>query len=444
MARWLTRGASARRPVRLLRGAVALLAVAAAACVAGRRPIRVGGTADGDVVPGRRAPSPRDASLRMVRVALGTRTPSVSLTSDGRWSLFASDGTTSLALPQPGERWLLERDGPRAGARREDSRAVPLRDTVIIARPADPGGTITFNGRRWRGELAIGVTGGGLQVVNRVRMDDYVQGVVPLEIGTSASADVAAVEAQAVAARSYAYTHLASSSRPYDMVATVQDQVYGGVNAETAAGNLAVQATSGLVLLYGGRPVNAPYHANCGGSTAEPEDSWASGPEPYLRRVSDQIPGTDRFYCDWAPRFRWTRRYTGEELRQSIVRYLRTQPGGASGAARIAAVRVTEVTPAGRVGTLSVDTDRGTVSLRGNQIRAALRTTSGEMLYSTYFSVDAEAGRDGVRSLTLHGGGNGHGIGMCQAGAIGRARAGQDFRTILATYYPGTTVGTID
>jgi stage II sporulation protein D len=368
----------------------------------------------------------------------------VSLTSDGEWTLFASNGTTPLALPRPRERWLLERDGRLASARREDSRPVPLRDTVIVARPTDPGGTITFNGRRWRGELVIGVTGAGLQVIDRLRMDDYVRGVVPLEIGTSASADVAAVEAQAVAARSYAYMHLAGPGRPYDMVATVQDQVYGGVNAETAAGNLAVQATSGLVLLYGGQPVNAPYHANCGGTTAEPEDSWASGPDPYLRRVSDQIPGTDRFYCDWAPRFRWTRHYTGEELRRNIVAYLRTQPGNGAGIRSVRAVRVTQVTSAGRVGTLTVDTDQGSRSLRGNQIRSALRTASGEMLYSTYFSVDAEGGRDGVGSLTLRGGGNGHGIGMCQAGAIGRARAGQDFRTILATYYPGTTVGTID
>ena len=65
------------------------------------------------------------------------------------------------------------------------------------------------------------------------------------------------------------------------------------------------------------------------------------------------------------------------------------------------------------------------------------------MLFSTYFSVAVEPGRNGVRSLILEGGGNGHGVGMCQSGAIGRARAGQDFRTILRTYYPGTTVGTI-
>jgi stage II sporulation protein D len=107
-------------------------------------------------------------------------------------------------------------------------------------------------------------------------------------------------------------------------------------------------------------------------------------------------------------------------------------------------VRVTEVTPAGRVATLEVETDRRTLSLRGNEMRSALRLPGGEILYSTYFSVDAITGRDGVESLTLSGGGNGHGVGMCQAGAIGRARAGQDFRTILRTYYPGTTVGTIE
>jgi stage II sporulation protein D len=65
------------------------------------------------------------------------------------------------------------------------------------------------------------------------------------------------------------------------------------------------------------------------------------------------------------------------------------------------------------------------------------------LLYSTYFSVDVVPGRGGVQQLLLKGGGNGHGVGMCQSGAIGRARAGQDFRAILRTYYPGTTVGTI-
>jgi stage II sporulation protein D len=247
-----------------------------------------------------------------------------------------------------------------------------------------------------------------------------------------------------VAARSYAYMHLVGPGRAYDMLATVADQVYGGVDAETPLGNQSVDNTSGLVLMYEGRTVNAPYSGNCGGFTAEPGDAWRSGPEPFLQRVSDQIPGSDRFYCEAGPRFRWTRRYTGEELRQSIVRYLRTVPQAPQTVASIRTVAVTEVTPAGRVAALTVDTDRGRWTMRGNEIRAALRTTSGEMLYSTYFSVDVVAAGGVVQSLELRGGGNGHGIGMCQSGAIGRARAGQDFRTILTTYYPGTTIGTID
>jgi stage II sporulation protein D (peptidoglycan lytic transglycosylase) len=126
-----------------------------------------------------------------------------------------------------------------------------------------------------------------------------------------------------------------------------------------------------------------------------------------------------------------------------MTRYARTLPGGGGTVMRVRAVTVSTVTPAGRVSRLTVETDRRTFTLRGNEMREALRTPSGEILNSTYFSLDAEQGSEGVRRLTVHGGGYGHGVGMCQSGAIGRARAGQDFRTILMTYYPGTSVGAI-
>lgn len=391
-----------------------------------------------------RTAGPNDASSRIVRVALALRASQVRLTSNEAWTLWAPDGSTPVALTQPGESWLLDRvSGAGVSARREDSSPVSLRTSPVIARPADANGTITFNGKRWRGELVISATDEGLVVVNRLRMDDYVKGVVPLEIGTNAVGDEAAIEAQAVTARSYAVMHLAGPSRSYDMLATVADQVYGGVSAETAAGNRAVDRTAGLVLLYNGLPVNAPYHAACGGSTAEPQDVWNTTGEPYLRRVSDQIPGTTRYYCDQAPRFRWTRAFDGEELRSAVNRYLRALPGAPGAVGSVRSVTVSTVTPAGRVATLTVETDRRTVAMRGNEIRDALRTPSGEMLFSTYFALDAELGPDGVKRLTLHGGGYGHGVGMCQSGAIGRARAGQDFRTILSTYYPGTTVGSL-
>jgi stage II sporulation protein D len=449
MLRWRTPARSAGRSAAL--SIAATLVVAAAIACAARTPVRQPAaarrTADGDVAGTARtarSAGPRDASSRTVRIALASRAAQVRLTSDGDWALYAADGQTLLGMPQPRESWLLESDGRTVSARREDSRPVPLRDSPVVVRPASEGGTITFNGKRWRGELLVSVADGTLLVVNRLRMDDYLKGVVPLEIGTAALGDAAAVEAQAVTARSYAVMHLAGTNRPYDMSATVQDQVYGGASAETAVGSQAVDATAGLVLLYDGRVVNAPYHSTCGGTTAEPEDVWRSGGEPYLQRVSDQIPGTDRFYCDGAPRFRWTRTFTGSQLRESVARYVRSLPGGPAGVGAVRAVTVADVTPGRRVATLTIDTDRGQWALRGNEVRAALRLPSGELLYSTYFSVDAVVGSAGVESLTLRGGGNGHGVGMCQAGAIGRARAGQDFRTILGTYYPGTTVGPID
>ncbi len=443
MPRWPRRAASLRTATWIRLG-IATAALAAAACAGARTRARTRTSAasTGALAPG-------SVSLRVVRIALAARAPEVRLTADGEWSLFAADGHTPLGNPHPRESWILARDGSRISARREDSRPVSLRDATILARAAVEGGTITFNGRRWRGELAIGLGesggGGGLLVVNRVRMDDYLKGVVPLEIGTRALADLAAAEAQAVAARSYGYMHITGLSRPYDMMATVADQVYGGVDAETSLGTQAVESTAGLLLQYDGRVVSAPYHATCGGSTAEPGDAWRSGGEPYLQRVSDEIPGTGRYYCEWAPKYRWTQTYSATELREAISRYVRRLPGSGGGSvAHVRDMSVTEVTPAGRVATLTVETDNGRLSLRGNEIRSALRTSGGELLYSTYFSLYAAPGTNELQSVLLRGGGNGHGVGMCQAGAIGRARAGQDFRTILRTYYPGTTVGAID
>ena len=438
MAHWPKRARS------LHRGATIALAVTAvvAACSTARR--RVGTTtvsSGGDVE--RPASNPRNASDRTVRILLASRQSSVRVAAAGSWRIFAPDGVTLIAVTNPGERWILEREGRLVSARREDSRAVPLRESPVVVRPLDPGGTIAFNGRRWRGELLVSAADEGLVVVNRLRMDDYLRGVVPLEIGTTSQRDVAAVEAQAVTARTYAVARLGGSLRAYDMTATTQDQVYGGADAETQVGNASVEGTEGLVLLYRGAVADAPYHANCGGTTAAPPDSWRVSAEPYLQRVSDRIPGTNRYYCDGAPRFRWTRTFERNELRDAIARYVRLLPGGAGGVGAVTNVTVTAVTPAGRVGTLSVDTDRGRWSLRGTEIRSALRSSAGELLYSTYFSVDVVPGRAGVERLILKGGGNGHGVGMCQSGAIGRARAGQDFRTILRTYYPGTTVGTI-
>ena len=110
---------------------------------------------------------------------------------------------------------------------------------------------------------------------------------------------------------------------------------------------------------------------------------------------------------------------------------------------RITDVREQGRTPSGRVAALTVQTENGSYTLKGNDIRFVLRDPKGTILNSTLFSLVVSSNAGEVSSLTINGRGYGHGIGMCQWGAIGRARAGQNYRTILETYYPGTTIGRI-
>ena len=395
-------------------------------------------------------PPPRavlNASDRTLRVGLFTSGPvAPRISAAGDWQFYAAEGDRLVARVPQDESWRVERAGARIHGVGPDGVASAWQSGTLVAR-ASGTALLSFNGKRYHGELLFVPIDTGIVVVNRVRMDDYLRGVVPLEIGTRDPRDSAAVQAQAVTARSYAYVHAgaSSTSRPYDVTASVADQIYGGADVETPVSNAAVSATRGLVLQYAGRVVNAPYHSSCGGTTAAAEEIWRSPSEPYLQRVSDRIPGSDRFYCDIAPRFRWTRTLDGETLRSALVKYLATYtqtPGGYPGTP--VDVEIDTRTPSGRVGTLKIATDRGNYVLRGNDIRYVLRAPGGEILNSTAFTLETTPDRDGaIARLVLRGTGYGHGVGMCQWGAIGRARAGQDFLTILRTYYPGTTVAPI-
>jgi stage II sporulation protein D len=315
----------------------------------------------------------------------------------------------------------------------------------LIVRPESNGSFVVWNGKRYRGELVISATDSGLLVVNRLPMDDYLRGVVPLEIGGNrTAAEFAAVQAQAVAARTYAYKHV-NDARAFDMYATVQDQVYGGVDAEKPQTDSAIRTTADVVVLYNGQPITTPYHSTCGGSTAGVSEVWYEQPDqPYLRPVSDRVPGTEHFYCDSSPRFSWTQSFDGPGLRAVMEKYLSAYtkaPKAVVG--RITDIREQGRTPSGRLAAVSVQTDSGSYTLRGNDIRFVLRDPKGVILNSTYFSFTTESSGGEVSRLNINGRGYGHGIGMCQWGAIGRARAGQNYRTILETYYPGTTIGRI-
>jgi stage II sporulation protein D len=385
----------------------------------------------------------RDDNDQTVRIALALSRRSARINATGAWNVYDGAGDKLLAQLRAGDSFTVEARGEMLVVR---GSAVPSVRGPLIARPAESGSLVGFDGHRYRGELAISSSGGGVSVINHLGVEDYLRGVVPLEIGTDRTlVESAAVEAQAIAARSFTYTRM-DDSRPYDMLATVTDQVYGGADAERPLSDAAISATRNMVMMYAGKVINAPYHSNSGGVTAAASEVWHSGDEPYLVSVSDRIPGTDHYYGEDSPRFRWTRTLDAQALAALLDRYL-PQYSSSAQRGRIGTLRkITETgrTQSGRVAGLTFETDRGSYTVRGNDVRFILRSDGGDILPSTLFTFDQTTDRDGrVTQLTIHGSGNGHGVGMDQWGAIARARAGQDVMTILHTYYPGTTIGRV-
>jgi stage II sporulation protein D len=384
----------------------------------------------------------RDIPDKVVRVVLASADRRVSGTGDFDWF---DDAGKLLASAKRGETWRLEREpaGVRIRAVASETIATPwLR--ALVARPSS--GMLSLGGKRFRGEFLALPVDTSLMVVNRLMVEDYLRGVVPMEIGKLGARDSAAVQAQAVAARSYTFVRLSDPTpRAFDLRPSTADQVYGGMAAETDVANDAIDATRGMVIRWQGRVVDAPFYSTCGGTSASASEVWNGTAASYLRTVSDQVGNSGRFYCEGAARYRWTRSLTAMQLNTALAQYLKnfaSVPAGGPGIAR--GISVQNRGPSGRVVSIAIETDRGVFPVRGDDIRSVLRVAGGEPLSSTYFSVAPEFDRNGlVSSLTLRGQGYGHGVGMCQWGAIGRARAGQSFREILGTYYPGTTVGSV-
>jgi stage II sporulation protein D len=136
-------------------------------------------------------------------------------------------------------------------------------------------------------------------VVNELPLERYLRGVVPSEVPNGWHA--ATYEAQAVAARSYTLATMRAGA-PFDVYRDTRSQVYGGIEAEQSWTNLAVGATAGKVLTYGGTVITAYYFSTSGGRTSAVQDEWPNlAPEPYLVSVADP-------YDAISPRHSWPTR----------------------------------------------------------------------------------------------------------------------------------------
>ena len=248
--------------------------------------------------------------------------------------------------------------------------------------------------------------------VHDLRLEDYVAGVVAGEMPASFPPE--AQKAQAVAARSYALTRkleAQAAGRDFDIGAGVLHQVWA--ERPGAAARAAAEATAGEVLVAGREPVEAYFHAACGGRT---EGGLAA-----LGRDLPYLVSVECGKCDGAPGVAWKRTIAAADLARAAG-----LPGKAT-AARVAARTAT-----GRAERVEVTAGGRTASIAAVDLRQRL---GFERLPSLAFDVRAEGG-----AFAVAGRGRGHGAGLCQWGAAALAREGLGYREILARYYPGTEV----
>lgn len=344
------------------------------------------------------------------------------------------------AIPS-GTTWTVSVDSAGFSLIRPDrTRTAALRSISAVA--ITEGRYVNANGRRYRGRVTVFRDTQGLTAVNHIALEDYVAGVVGREIGARAPGEQQAVLVQAVISRTYAVAHRGRwESLGFDAFADVRDQVYLGVGAETAQVWDAVHATTGEVVRYRGATIEAFFHSTCGSSTAAVEEAFRfAQPRPYLRAVSDAKPGGGA-YCDPSPRFRWREEWDAAGLRAILTRTLPSvMPSGGDGLQRITDAEVTRTTRSGRVAELRIAFERGDARIAGSDVRRILRPSADRELLSTAFQLHVTRENGTLTRLVASGAGAGHGVGLCQWGAIGRARAGKSYRDILTTYYPGTTV----
>lgn len=372
--------------------------------------------------------------------------------ASGRVLATGSGGTVAVRLGAA--------DAPARYRVAEETSVQQVAGPVVVTSPS---GIVTIGTRTYRGRGEARINSEGrLAGINQLPVERYLYGVVPRELGPVVFPEVEGQKVQAIAARTYALSYLGRRAADgYDLRATVDDQVYGGYADEHPVSNAAVDATAGVVLTHEGRMVLARYSSTSGGHTADNEESFAEGPVPYLRGVADVAHGPPpaeftptleafRSYPDpWnlrlapppfdlnRPRYhRWTFEWSAAEISAVVSEFAGRSVGA------VHALNAVKRGPSGRVITLEIVTDSGTVTVSRGGIRAGLRyiNSSGTRanLPSALFFVDPAAGDGGVpAAFRVHGGGFGHGTGMAQVGAVLMARNGMLHPEILRHYYQG-------
>jgi SpoIID/LytB domain protein len=288
------------------------------------------------------------------------------------------------------------------------------------------------------------------EVIVKLPLEEYLYGVVPYEIGGDSPDE--ALKAQAVAARSEAVTALLSgmySGPRHDLTSDVECQVFSGNKKRTPASDKAVNDTRGIIISEMGKPINAYYASNCGGHSEQIGNVWPDRPDPesYKTALSDNedresldmssevrvrrwIKSEPDVFCnpnintdlpDWSKaNFRWEREFTIEEITEMIA--------GDKDIGKLVNIIPIRRGASGRINLVMLKFENDAMEISGE---LAIRQLWQPALRSACFVVDREEDK-----FIIRGAGWGHGVGMCQSGAVAQAMHGLKFVSILQHYYP--------
>jgi stage II sporulation protein D len=350
----------------------------------------------------------------LIRVAIKTDADALRLSLEGTYSmtdlrtgkvLRKGRGNTTAALSVCERRLCID-------TRPLDTDAIRVQASKGLDVQTGPELT------RYRGDLDVLTNETGqLSAINRLELEDYLAGVLPREV--PASWPMAALQAQAVASRTYAlYRMKQAANLSYDVSADVLSQVYGGRSAESWRTSRALKRTRGRALVYDGQLIPAFFHASCGGHTEDALVVW--------NLDSAALRGTACPYCIDRPSYSWKRNFSTRTVQELL---------GSSGyrIGRITDIDVRQRSLSGRAVTLGIrDKNNREITLGATEFRALL---GSDIVRSTLFDITMQGAY-----FDLSGHGWGHGVGMCQQGACGMALEGNSMLDILQFYYNGITL----
>lgn len=227
---------------------------------------------------------------------------------------------------------------------------------------------LKWQGKPYRGDIRLQNQKGSraLTAVNVIPVEDYLRGVLKMEINPSWP--IEAVKAQAIVARTYALSHRGKdAARGYDFDNTNRSQVYRGVNAEDLRTDKAISSTRGLVLAWNGKLALTPYHADSGGWTADVRDVWG-GQRPYL-------VGAPEPYPSGSPYSHWSVTLSPRQISVALAK-MGIEVG------TVQSVQVSAQDSGGRAVQLLISGSLGQATVKANAFRMAL---GSKLLKSTFF-----------------------------------------------------------